>query len=93
MQAVRESGAKETESKRNLKRNEKSSWQMENDVVRYKSCVMKSESLERNSQLKNFEKTWKKFLTKFESCDKINEFAANWNKFESERLYLVNWIT
>ena len=37
--SCRESGAKERESKRNLKRNEKSSWQIENDVLVYRSSL------------------------------------------------------
>ena len=51
---------------------------MESNVVNSKSCVMKSESLERDlHSSKNFEKKRKKFLTKLKSCDKLKQFEAN----------------
>ena len=51
---------------------------MELNVVNLKSCVMKSESLERDlHSSKNFEKKRKKFLTKLERCDKLKQFEAN----------------
>ena len=51
---------------------------MKPDVVNLKSYVMKSESLERDlHSSKNFEKKRKKFLTKFERCDKLKRFEAN----------------
>ena len=51
---------------------------MESNMVNSKSCVMKSENLERDlHSSKNFEKKRKKFLTKLESCDKLRQFEAN----------------
>lgn len=51
---------------------------MESNVVNSKSCVMKSESSERDlHSSENFEKKQKKFLTKLERCDKLKQFEAN----------------
>ena len=71
MQAVRESGAKQDHGKTNLKKLEKSSWQMRLTVINLKSCVMNGESLEHNTTSKKFEKTWKKFLTNLKRCGNI----------------------
>ena len=57
MQAVCES-EQWSELKRNLKKNEKSSWQILEDLLIYKSCPMNGGSLEDNEHnLKKFEKT------------------------------------
>ena len=45
---------------------EKTSWQKEVSVITYKSCVMKSEYLERNEQHKRIWKNFKKVLDKFD---------------------------
>ena len=53
------SGTNESESKRNLKRNEKSSWQMENDVLTYRSSLRARACKEQRLYLVNWI-TWRR---------------------------------
>ena len=50
-----------------FKKQEKTSWQNELDVISLKSCVMNGESLEHNSHRKEIWKNLKKVLDKFET--------------------------
>ena len=71
MQAVRESEQYD-KLKRNLKKNEKSSWQFLEDVLIFKSCLMNGKCLEDNENtIQKVWKTWKKYLTNEKSCDNI----------------------
>ena len=71
MQAVRESEQR-SKLKRNLKKNEKSSWQFLEDVLLFKSCLMNGKRLEDNENTtQKVWKTWEKYLTNEKSCDNI----------------------
>ena len=59
-----------------LKKPEKRYWQRRRDVVFYQSCLRRRREKENRTASKNFEKTWKKFLTKKERCGNLLKLSA-----------------
>ena len=66
-----------------LKENEKTSWQIENHVITYKSSHLTA----RTDFLKRRKSSWKKLLTKIWECDNIIK------RFRKKTQNLDNWIT
>ena len=70
MQVAGNQAAKQSRNERNLKKLEKSTWQMKSDMLRCKSCVMNGQPGAQR-QLKKVWKNLKKFLTNEISCANI----------------------